>query len=85
MKRIYLLLVQLALLISGAITHDAHAAAESGPRLTINFNREWKFRLGDVPEAPTIAHDDKDWDRVGLPHSFSMPYFAAQDFYTGYG
>ena len=51
MKRIYLLLVQLALLISGAITHVAQATAESGPRLTINFNREWKFRLGDEPEA----------------------------------
>ena len=63
----------------------ASESGASGLRQVLNFNREWRFRLGDVPDAAAVAHDDKDWDRVGLPHSFSMPYFAAQDFYAGYG
>jgi beta-galactosidase/beta-glucuronidase len=34
-------------------------------------------------EAPTL--DDAAWEHVGLPHSFSMPYFRAPDFYVGDG
>jgi len=54
-------------------------------RQDINFNREWKFHLGDLAGAETMAFDDAKWDDVGLPHSFSMPYFASPKFYTGYG
>ena len=59
-------------------------AAES-PRQQINFNREWKFQLGDHAGAEAVAFDDAKWDDIGLPHSFSMPYFASPKFYTGYG
>jgi hypothetical protein len=61
------------------------AAAASSPRETINFNREWTFQLGDVSGAEAVTFDDAKWDRVGLPHSFSMPYFRADRFYVGYG
>jgi beta-galactosidase len=54
-------------------------------RQTINFNREWKFQLGDVANADAAAFADSDWDDANLPHSFSMPYFAADRFYVGYG
>ena len=52
---------------------------------TLLFNRDWKFELGDVPgaEAPDFA--DADWEHVGLPHSFSIPYFESKQFYMGYG
>jgi hypothetical protein len=59
-------------------------AAES-PRQVIQFNREWKFLLGDHPGAQAAAFDDKQWNDIGLPHSFSTPYFAAPQFYVGYG
>ena len=55
------------------------------PRQQINFNREWKFQLGDQAGAAAAGYDDSKWDDVGLPHSFSMPYFASPKFYTGYG
>ena len=42
-----------------------------------NFNREWRFTLGDVKGGEAPAFDDAKWEDVGLPHSFSMPYFAA--------
>ena len=54
-------------------------------RETSNFNREWKFQLGDFPGAEAAAFDDAKWNDANLPHSFSMPYFAADRFYVGYG
>ncbi len=65
----------------------SHVAAQSSNlRDRLNFNREWSFQLGDVTGADAPAFDDTKWESVGLPHSFSMPYFAANDkFYVGYG
>ncbi len=54
-------------------------------RQTLNFNQAWKFELGDPVGAQAIAFDDAAWSQVGLPHSFSIPYFLWPQFYTGYG
>jgi hypothetical protein len=51
----------------------------------INFNRSWKFRLGDVAGAESSDFDDAGWDDANLPHSFSIPYFLSDKFYVGYG
>ncbi len=74
----------LALLVAAASAMAAVSPA-AGLRQIINFNREWKFQLGDVPGAQAAPFDDSRWDDENLPHSFSMPYFAADRFYTGYG
>jgi hypothetical protein len=57
--------------------------AQPGSR--INFNRDWKFKLGDYKGAEAVGYDDMQWDDIGLPHSFSTPYFMSPDFYVGYG
>jgi len=31
------------------------------------------------------GYDDSKWDDIGLPHSFSLPYFLSDKFYVGYG
>ncbi len=49
------------------------------------FNRDWKFVLGDVPEAAAPDFNDGAWEHIGLPHSFSIPYFESKQFYMGYG
>ena len=54
-------------------------------RSRVNFNADWRFRLGNAVNAQAPTFDDADWQRVGLPHSFSIPYFRAPDFYTGDG
>ena len=54
-------------------------------RQNINLNRDWKFKLGDYPGAEAPGYDDAAWDPIGLPHSFSLPYFQGKDFYVGYG
>jgi hypothetical protein len=65
----------------------ATTAADSLPlREQRNFNREWTFQLGDTPGAQAPDFDDATWERIGLPHSFSLPYFGATNsFYVGYG
>lgn len=66
-------------------TVNESRAAESDLRLTQNFNHGWKFQIGDHAGAAMPAYDDAAWEMVGLPHSFSTPYFMNPDFYTGYG
>lgn len=67
-------------ILAGAVCHAAPALRES-----INFNRDWKYQAGDHAGAETSDYDDKAWEVIGLPHSFSTPYFMSKDFYSGYG
>ena len=60
--------------------------AANGPvRETINFNRDWRYICGDPLRAEQPDFSEEHWEKIGLPHSFSMPYFMSKDFYTGYG
>jgi beta-galactosidase len=60
-------------------------SVNASPRRTVNFNREWKYMQGDHINAQQNDFCDKDWETIGLPHSFSIPYFMSNDFYVGYG
>jgi len=73
----------IALLVVLIVGSLASPAADL--RQSINFNREWKFQLGDVASADAATFDDSNWNDANLPHSFSIPYFAADRFYVGYG
>jgi hypothetical protein len=64
---------------------SASVLAASSLRETHSCNSGWKFKLGDVGGAEAIRFEDAAWDDANLPHSFSMPYFAADRFYVGYG
>lgn len=61
------------------------AASPDAGRTRASFNADWRFKLGRIDGAEATAFNDKGWERVGLPHSFSMPYFRAPDFYVGDG
>jgi hypothetical protein len=50
-----------------------------------NLNREWRFALGDHASAEATDFDDEYWQQVGLPHSFSIPYFQEPEFFIGPG
>ena len=68
------------------VTHPFPLRAEGGGlREILNFNHGWKFRLADAAGADAVPFDDSNWDDANLPHSFSMPYFAADRFYVGFG
>ena len=49
------------------------------------INANWTFALGDFDGAQNADFDDSQWQRIGIPHSFAIPYFMSRDFYVGYG
>lgn len=49
------------------------------------INNNWTFALGDFQDAQNPDFNDSEWQIIGLPHSFGIPYFMSRDFYTGYG
>ena len=73
--------------IAGATPVDAQPplAIPGAGRVRLNFNADWHFKLGSQSGAERPDFDDAGWQRVGLPHSFSIPYFRAASFYTGDG
>lgn len=77
-RRIILILLGCCYFLCGHSTSN-------GWREVVNLNREWTYQRGDYPGAEQVAYDDSSWEHIGLPHSFSIPYFMSSDFYTGYG
>jgi beta-galactosidase len=70
-------------LFAAAIARAADAPDQ--PRQKTTINAFWKYHQGDASEAQTPAFNDASWQNIGLPHSFSIPYFMSPDFYVGYG
>lgn len=69
-----------ALFLAVAGTQAFSAGTEepaSACRRTV-WNRGWEFRLEDEPGKG-------DWQTAHLPHTFSLPYFMSESFYTGRG
>jgi hypothetical protein len=78
-------LSKINLIIAALLLMSEFSAAGPVLRQRVNINREWKFQLGDIAGAEAPLFDDAAWQPIGLPHSFSTPYFQSKDFYTGYG
>lgn len=80
MKHVQKILFFLSFLVLHTLALNAQTI-----RKNININREWKFMLGDYAGAEASAFDDTKWETIGIPHSFSMPYYQSAKFYKGYG
>ena len=77
MKRAILLQLFVALMFVSCTNEPATPAG--------TLNNGWTFTFGDIQGAEKPNFNDSDWQKIGLPHSFGMPYFMARDFYVGYG
>lgn len=55
-------------------------------RTILSLNRNWKFHYGDEPQAWYKGYDDSSWQRVELPHDWSvhMPFEKTNSSGTGY-
>jgi beta-galactosidase len=42
------------------------------PRSVIDFNKDWKFYLGNDSTAKEAAYDDSKWRKLSLPHDWSI-------------
>ena len=47
-------------------------AAVAGDRVTSNFDRDWRFHLGDVENGQNAAFDDTSWRQLDVPHDWSI-------------
>ncbi len=72
-----------------AVVPGAAVAGKGKPlpsgRVVSNLNAEWKFKLGSVENGQAVDLDDSQWELAHIPHSFSLPYFLSERFYTGDG
>lgn len=46
--------------------------SDLAPRIIMPVNADWKFHYGDIPDARQISYDDREWERVDLPHDFQI-------------
>ena len=37
------------------------------------FDDNWRFKLGDTPDAPSLAYNDVGWRSLDLPHGVLKP------------
>jgi beta-galactosidase len=50
---------------------DAKFTPPASPRMTYNFNSDWRFMRQDVPGAQEVSFDDSQWETVSTPHTFN--------------
>ena len=41
-------------------------------RSIVNFGKDWKFQLGDVPGADAVGFPDASWRKLNVPHDWSI-------------
>src|SRR5438128_4780509 len=61
-----------ALLISVLLASIMPAYANSRPSATVNFDKDWRFHLGDVANGENPELDDSQWRVLNLPHDWSI-------------
>lgn len=53
--------------------------------MMISINKNWRFYLGDAPEAFQRDFDDKSWRAVTLPHDWSVEGPFSKEYSSGTG
>lgn len=57
--------IAFCLLLCGLLLANAYTKSEK-------INNDWKFRLGDTPEAAAPDFNDSGWEQLSLPHDWSI-------------
>jgi beta-galactosidase len=63
MKKLFYLFILISL---SAVVH-----AQSG-RSVLDFDQNWTFNLGDVPNGQNVDFNDASWRKLNLPHDWSI-------------
>lgn len=61
--------------ILGSVACHGQNSAEAKVRTAVLANNDWAFFKGSQPGAEAANFSDSNWERVGLPHSASIPYW----------
>ena len=92
-------ILALSVMFISACSYDGNSDNNQNTRLKENINRDWQFTFSSETDDFSGKESDKEakidsiggqgqnpeWEKIGLPHSFSLPYFRSESFYTGYG
>jgi beta-galactosidase len=62
---IYALFIGLTVMVSTV-------EAQQNPRMVADFNKGWKFNLGEQPEASAVNFSDGNWRTLNLPHDWGI-------------
>ena len=73
------------ILLLGFIPMLLMACQERNVRTRDSFNQDWKFNLGDVPEASGTDFDDSQWRTLNLPHDWAIEGSFSADNPAGAG
>lgn len=65
MKYLIFFIASTLLLVS--CKHEAKS-----PRIVEDFNTNWKFNLGNAPNAETVQFNDSEWRTLNVPHDWSI-------------
>jgi beta-galactosidase len=68
MNPLKILALSLLTICLAAACHTAFAA----DRATINFDRDWRFHLGDLADGQRPDFSDADWRKLDVPHDWSI-------------
>jgi beta-galactosidase len=53
--------------------------AQQNPRQEVDFNRSWKFSMGDQVKGSAVELNDKNWRTLNLPHDWSIEGAFSKD------
>ncbi|HVT90672.1 MAG TPA: DUF4982 domain-containing protein [Tepidisphaeraceae bacterium] len=70
-RKLNWLVVFTVMLVTAMPVFGQKFTAPDSPRVTYNFNPDWKFIREDVSGADNAAFDDASWANVGLPHTWN--------------
>ena len=46
--------------------------SQNSSRKTILLDEDWKFTLGEIPNAAAFNNDDSSWETVCVPHDWAI-------------
>jgi beta-galactosidase len=62
----------LAAIVAAHRLDAAQPGEDRSPRVRQNFDSDWRFHLGDVPDAQSPEFADRSWRLLDLPHDWSI-------------
>jgi len=68
----FIFLVPLALLSILSACNYLEASTDELSRTRTNIDFNWKFTLGDDPQAKQVSFSDSEWRTLNLPHDWSI-------------
>ncbi len=71
------------LIISVVFFSCVHHKSEIPPRQKVKIDFDWTFSKGDFPEAKEQSFDDSKWEKIDVPHDWSISDTFSEDNPTG--